>query len=253
MSAQQDFSGRRRRGISGMTWLWIGLAVFFATGAGLSMFVKKAPSILRGDTRGAADRSGFGVDGFEPADGGLTFKVVEPAGGPADKAGMVGGDIVTSFNGHQVRITDEMIDLLRQTPIGTTVEVVYLRDGVIRKTQLTTESEQAIRRLREVGDQPKGMFGFEIDRTTRINVPETKTYGLRIDYVQPNGPADLFGIKEGDIITDFDKVPIRTARELLSRVRRAKPRSTVEVVVLRGPEANKQTLKIPVTMGSSSR
>jgi S1-C subfamily serine protease len=252
MSAQQDFSGRRRRRISGMTWLWIGLVVLFATGAGLSMFVRKGTTIPRANSPAAADRSHFGVEGFEPADGGLTFEVVAPAGGPADKAGLVGGDIVTSFNGHQVRTTDELIDLLRQTPIGTTVEVIYLRDGVIRKTQLTTESEEGISRLREVGE-PKGMFGFEIDGTTRINVPETKTYGVRIDFVQPNGPADLFGIKEGDIITDFDKVPIRTARELLSRVRRAKPRSTVEVVVLRGPEANKQTLKIPVTMGSSSR
>lgn len=237
-----------------MTWLWIGLAVFFAAGAGLSMFVKKAPNTSRANTSAAADRSFFGVDGFEPADGGLTFDVVEPAGGPADKAGLVGGDIVTSFSGHQVRSTDEIIDLLRQTPIGTTVEVIYLRDGVTRKTQLTTESEEGIERLREVGgDQPKGMFGFEVDGTTRINVPETKTYGMRIDYVQPNGPADLFGIKAGDIITDFDKVPIRTARELLSRVRRAKPRSTVEVVVLRGSDANRQTLKIPVTIGSSSR
>jgi S1-C subfamily serine protease len=80
-------------------------------------------------------------------------------------------------------------------------------------------------------------------------VPETKTYGVRIDYVEPNGPADLFGIKKGDIITDFDKVPIRTSDELLSRVRRAIPRSTVEVVVLRGDETNKEVLKIPVTMG----
>jgi S1-C subfamily serine protease len=253
MKAQQDFSGRRRRRISGMTWLWIGLVVFFAIGAGLSMFVKKATNTPWANRPAAADRSYFGVDGFEPADGGLTFEVVEPAGGPADKAGLVGGDIVTSFDGHQVRSTEEIIDLLSRTQIGTMVEVVYLRDGVTRKTQLTTESEQGIERLREVGDQPKGMFGFEIDGTTRINVAETKTYGLRIDYVQPNGPADLFGIKDGDIITDFDRVPIRTGRELLSRVRRAKPRSTVEVVVLRGPEANKQTLKIPVTMGSSSR
>jgi S1-C subfamily serine protease len=252
MKAQPDFSGRRRRRISGMTWLWIGLVVLFATGAVLSMFVKKAPNIPRANSP-AADPSYFGVNRFDPVDGGLTFEVVEPAGGPADKAGLVGGDIVTSFNGHQVRSSDELIDLLLQTPIGTTVEVVYLRDGVIRKTQLTTESDQEISRLRQVGDQPKGMFGFEVDGTTRINVPETKTYGVRIDHVQPNGPADLFGIKEGDIITDFDKVPIRTARELLSRARRAKPHSTVEVVVLRGAEANKQILKIPVTMGSSSR
>jgi len=253
MSTQQDFSGRRRRRISGMTWLWIGLAVFFAIGAGFTMLVKKAPNTPRANAPATEERSHFGVEGFEPVEGGLTFEVVEPAGGPADKAGLVGGDIVTSFNGHGVRITDELIELLRQTPIGTTVEVVYLRDGITRKTQLTTESEQGISRLREADNQPKGMFGFEVDGTTRINVPETKTYGVRIDFVQPNGPADLFGIKGGDIITDFDKVPIRTSRELLSRVRRSKPRSTVEVVVLRGPEGNKETLKIPVTMGSSSR
>ena len=83
-----------------MTWLWIGLVALFATGAGLSMFVKKAPNTPRANTPAAADRSYFGVDGFEPADAGLTFEVVEPAGGPADKAGLVGGDIVTSFNGH---------------------------------------------------------------------------------------------------------------------------------------------------------
>src|SRR5258705_3673972 len=124
MKPQQDFSDRRRRSTSGMTWLWTGLVVFFAIGAGLSMFVKKAP------TPATADRSYFGVDGFEPADGGLTFAVVEPAGGPADKAGLVGGDTVTSFDGHQVRTTDEIIDLLRQTPVGKTIEVGYLRDRV---------------------------------------------------------------------------------------------------------------------------
>jgi len=237
----------RRRGFSGITWLGIGLGLFFAGGAGLSMCVKSVPNIPRGSAPAEASRSHFGVDGFQAVDGGLTFGAVEPADGPADKAGLVGGDVVTSFDGHPVKSTDEMIDLLRQTPIGKTVEVIYLRDGVTKKTQLTTESQEGIQRLREGGDRRAGLFGFETDRTTRISKPETGTFGVRIDYIQPNSPADLFGIKEGDIITEFDKIPIRTSRELLSRVRRATPRSTVEVVVVRGDE----TLKIPVTMGHS--
>lgn len=212
----------------------------------MSMFVKQAPTnTSRTDVRPDENRSHFGVDGFQPTDGGLTFEAVEPADGPADKAGLVGGDVVTSFDGHQVKTTEEMIELLRQTPIGKTVEVIYLRDGVTKKTQLTTESREGVLRLREVGDRGGGVFGFERDNTTRISLPETKTYGLRIDHVIPNSPADLFGIKEGDIITEFDKIPIRTSRELLSRVQRAAPRSIVEVVVVRGGE----TLKIPVTMG----
>ena len=228
--------------------MWIALGVFFAIGFGVSMFVKQRPYVPRAN---APVRSYFGVDGFQTTDGGLTFDVVEPEGGPADKAELVGGDIITSFDGHPVRTIDEIIGLLRQTPIGATVEVIYIRDGVTKKTQLTTESEGGIKRLRDVGDRPAGMFGFERDRTTRISAPETKTYGVRIDYIIPNSPADLFGIKEGDIITDFDKVPIRTSRELLSRVRRVIPLSTVEVIVLRGPEADRQTMKISVTMGRS--
>lgn len=246
--ATQPASGHqpRRRRLSGLTWLGIGLALFFTGGAVLSMFVKQVPpNTSRDNARPEDNRSYFGVDGFQPTDGGITFEAVEPADGPADKAGLVGGDVITSFNGHQVKTTDEIVDLLRQTPIGTTIEVIYLRDGVTKKTQLTTESQEGIQRLREGGDRPGGVFGFERDSTTRITLPETKTYGLRIDHVIPNSPADLFGIKDGDIITEFNKIPIRTSRELLSRVQRATPRSTVEVVVVRGGEI----LKIPVTMG----
>jgi S1-C subfamily serine protease len=248
MRPQQQLGGRRRFRFSGVTWMWIALGVFFATGAGVSLFVKQKPYIPPASAPG---RSYFGVDGFQTTDGGLTFDMVEPEGGPADKAGLVGGDIITSFDGHPVGTIDEIIGLLRQTPIGASVEVIYIRDGVTRKTQLTTESEGGIKRQRDAGDRPAGMFGIERDRTTRISVPGTKTYGVRIDYVIPNSPADLFGIKDGDIITDFDKVPIRTSRELLSRVRRAIPLSTVEVIVLRGPEAQRQTMKISVTMGRS--
>lgn len=242
---------RRRLGFTGMTWMWIVLGIFFAGGGLMSAFIKKRTQIPR-ITALAVSRSYVGVDGFETTDGGVTFDVVEPAGSPADKAGLVGGDIVTSFDGHVVIEEDEIMDLLRQTPVGKTVEVIYLRDGLIKKTQLTTISESGFNQLRAVfNNRPegRGMFGFESDRTTRISHPETKTYGVRLDYVEPNGPADLFGIKVGDIITDFDGVPIRTSDELLSRVRRAIPRSIVEVVVLRGGESSKQVVKIPVTMG----
>ena len=240
-------SRRRRLGFTGMTWMWIALGVFFAGGGLMSAVVKNVRNVPRvaGFT---ASRSYVGVDGFETTDGGVTFDVVEPPGSPADKAGMVGGDIVTSFDGHAVTDDGQIMELLRQTPVGKTVEVIYTRDGNFHNTQLTTISEGGFNQLRDAFNsrpEGKGMFGFESDRTTRISIPETKTYGVRIDYVEPNGPADLFGIKAGDIITDFDKVPIRTEDELLSRVRRAIPRSTVEVVVLR----DGKVVMIPVTMG----
>jgi serine protease Do len=173
---------------------------------------------------------------------------VTPPDGPADKAGLVGGDIITSFDGHPVTKDGELMDLLRQIPIGKNVEVVYTRDGIFHNTRLTTISDEENDRLTEaIDNRPEGkaIFGFETDRTTEIKVPETRTFGVRLDYVEPNAPADLFGLKEGAVITDFDKIPIRTSDELLSRVRRAVPKSVVEVVVMR----DGKPLTIPVTMG----
>ncbi len=237
---------RRRLGFSGMTWMWILLGLFFASGGFVSLFHRNGNGVRPAPTA-AASRSYLGMNGLKSGDGGVTFDVATPPGGPADKAGLVGGDIITSFDGHPVGRDSELMDLLRQTQVGKRVEVIYTRDGNYHNTQLTTVSKDENDQLKEAFDDrsDKAVFGFESNRTTRISVPETRTFGVRIDWVDPNGPADLFGIKEGDIITDFDKVPIRTSDELLSRVRRAIPKSVIEVLVLR----EGKVVKVPVTMG----
>jgi membrane-associated protease RseP (regulator of RpoE activity) len=240
---------RRRLGLTGMTWMWIALGVFFAGGGVLSLF--KSPNIPR--PRGfvsapAPTRSFFGVNQFTNTDSGVTFKVVEPPGSPADKAGLVGGDIITTFDGRAVKRSDEIMNLLRQTPVGKTVDVIYLRDGEPKKTQLTTISPDESDQLREAFDdrpEGKGFFGYEDRRTTEISIPETKTYGVRIDFLYPNNPAILFGIKVGDIITEFDGVPIRTSAELLSRVKRAIPDQIIKIKLIR----DGQRIEVPVRMG----
>jgi len=244
----RGFPRRRRLGFTGMSWMWIVLALFFASGGLLSMFKNRGTP--RPPMFSTAPRSYFGVNQFTNANGGVTFRVVEPPGSPADKAGLVGGDIVTTFDGHPLRTSDEIMSLLRQTPIGKTVEVIYLRDGETKKAQLTTISEDEFNALNDAFDERpegKGFFGFESNRTTQISNPETKTYGVRIDYLYENDPAILFGIKVGDIITEFDGVPIRTPAELLSRVRRAIPYNTIKIVVIR----DGQRVEVPVKLGKN--
>jgi membrane-associated protease RseP (regulator of RpoE activity) len=247
-SQTSGFPYKRRRRISGMTWILIAIAFFFVFGGVMSLVKKATRNVPRAAFN--VGRTFFGVDGFETAkDGiGVTFDNVEFPGSPADKAGLVGGDIITSFDGHLVTDDVQLRNLLRQTPIGKTVEVIYLRDGETKKTQLTTISESEFDALQSAySNRPegRGKFGFDDDRTTPISNPQTNTYGVRLDEVTPNGPADLFGIKEGDIITEFGGVPIRTSEELLSRVRRAIPKSSVEITLLR----DGQIMKIPVTIG----
>ena len=243
----RDFTRcRRRLGWCGMTWLWIVLAVFFASGGAMSIL--KGPHRGRATTPILLDRSIFGVDGFKTTEGGVTFEDVEPPGAPADKAGLVGGDIITTFDGRAVRKESELMDLIRQTPTGKPVEVIYLRDGEIKKTQLTTISSQESNQLeRAYGNRAEGqgIFGYNNGDSKRVFVPTSKIFGVRLDRVDQNGPADLAGIKKGDIVIEFDKTPIRTSDELLSRVRRGFPYSTVPVVVMR----EGQRIEIPVKLG----
>jgi membrane-associated protease RseP (regulator of RpoE activity) len=239
---------KKRKRMSGMTWMFIGLLVFCVAAAAFTAIISPRrnpgfPTVVR-----LAPRSYVGVNAFETTDGGVTFQNVEPPGSPADKAGLVGGDVITTFDGHKVTEDDEISDLLRETPIGKTVEVVYIRDGETKTTQLTTVNKEEFERLaRAFANRPegRGRFGYESDEAERVPIEGTKIFGVRLDSVESSRPADLAGIKVGDVIIEFDGTPIRTPDELASRVRRAIPYSTVKVVLMRGVEK----LEIPVKMG----
>jgi S1-C subfamily serine protease len=83
------------------------------------------------------------------------------------------------------------------------------------------------------------------DDFKRVQVPGTNIYGVKLDDVYENRPAYTAGLLEGDIVIEFGGTPIRTVEELNWRIDRALPRSTVNVVVMRGS----QRLEIPVKMG----
>jgi membrane-associated protease RseP (regulator of RpoE activity) len=240
---------RRRRRMSGMTWMFLGLLIFFIAGGVFTSIINS----IRGHVpvqimQQTAPRSYAGVDNFDTTDGGVTFANVEPPDAPADKAGLVGGDIITTVDGQPVHSDDEMAEILRRIPIGNTVDLIYIRDGETKNTKLTTISREEMKRLEDVfGNRPqgRGQFGYEDGEAERVEIPNTKMFGVRLGEILPNRPADLAGVKQGDIVIEFDGVPIRTSEELLSRVTRALPYSTVKVVVMRDGEP----VEIPVKMG----
>jgi len=240
---------RKNGRMSGMSWMFLGLLIFFIAAAGFTAIIKPIRRNVNIEfAQPAPPRSYAGVNSFDTTDGGVTFDNVEPPASPADKAGLVGGDIITTFDGQAVHTDDEMMELLGRTPVGKTVDVVFIRDGETKNTKLTTVSKEEFEHLqsdfrsRAAG---RGQFGYEDDEAERVPIPGTKMFGVQLGEILPNRPADLAGIKQGDIVIEFDGIPIRTPEEFLSRVRRALPYSTVKLVVMRGQER----LEIPVKMG----
>lgn len=234
---------KNTRRFGGMTWILIGIAAIFAIGVVFSTLRKNvAPSLSSGN----AARSHVGISEFENAEGGVTFRDVYPPDGPADKAGLVGGDILVAFDGRATVDKRTMKELLFLTPPGKTVEVVYIRDGEQKMVQLTTISAAESESLHSAffnRPEPAGQFGFENGRV--VPVSGTKIKGVLLEKIYPSGPAAIAGIQVGDIVIEFDGVPIRAVGELVVRARRALPNSTVKVVVMRGTER----LEVPVKIG----
>ena len=240
---------RKKRRISGTTWMFIGLLIFFVSAAALTAIVKsnRGTRIPAGGVGFMAPRSYAGVDDWKTAenDAGVTFESIDTPDGPADKAGLVGGDIITSADGQPVHSDDEMTEIMRRTPIGKTIDIEYLRDGELKKTKMTTISREELRALERAFERrPEGLgfFGYDPGDVEEVEIPGAKISGVKLNDVKGTGPAILAGLKNGDIIVQFGDTPIRTGEELQMRVRRTEPYTTIPIALFR----DGQRMEIPV-------
>jgi hypothetical protein len=194
----------------------------------------------------ATGASALGANELVNAEGGATFESVTP-GSAADQAGLVGGDIIKSFDGKPVKDADHLSELLDHTPVGKTVPVVFTRDGKTQTTTLKTISEEENDALEEQLDERSEGQGFIGEGTDleRVQVPGMNIEGVRLGEIDKNNPADIAGLRNGDIIIEFNDVPIRTREEFESRITRALPGSTIKAIIVRGG----QRLEIPVKIG----
>jgi S1-C subfamily serine protease len=228
-------------------WMvWVIIPIMIASMTGGFMSNSSSRRNARSAATSSTQNSFFGAH-YKTSDGGAFIQDVTPPGSAADKAGLFGGDVVTSFDGKPVKSESDLNNLLMQTPVGKTVEVTFIRDGETKTTKLVTISEKENSRLREAfGDRPEGTGFLGVDDDfKRVQIPGTNIYGVRVDDVYKNRPAYIAGLRDGDIITQFDGAPIRTPEELNDRIDRALPDSTVKIIVMRGNER----LEIPVKMG----
>jgi len=182
---------KRRKRMSGMSWMFIVLIVFFVAAAGFTAIVRPIRRNVHVQFASSPPKAYAGVNSFDTAEGGtgVTFENVEPPGSPADVAGLVGGDIITTVDGKPIHSDDDMTELLAATPIGKTLDIVYLRDGETKDAKLTTISSEEMTRLRNAyRNRPEGrsVFGYEDSDAERVAIPGTKLFGVRLGQIDQN-------------------------------------------------------------------
>jgi putative serine protease PepD len=84
-----------------------------------------------------------------------------------------------------------------------------------------------------------------LDSSRRCCISGTKKRGVEVSELHINGPAEIFGLREGDLITEFNGYPVKTPNEFNRRIRAVRPGSKVKITFYRGSLEQ----KVEVIMG----
>ena len=182
--------------------------------------------------------------GLSVAKGALVTDVPE---GPAKDAGILGGDVITLFDGQEVASSRDLTRRVGDAPVGEAVPVVVLRDGASKTLQVT------LGRREDAEAQPtpaaatkpsepnqREMLGLSL---TLLSDEERTTLGLPADaagllVVKVDEASEAFekGLREGDLITEAGQQKLVRLKDLEERVSEAKDagRKSVLLLIRRG-------------------
>jgi serine protease Do len=133
-------------------------------------------------------------------------------GSPAEKAALMHGDIILSFQGAEVEGPSELRNLVARSTPGKSAKVIVLRSG-IKKTidvvvaELPTEGEPPrIERMPERrGELFSGLSVIALteDTARQLNLPKYAT-GVVVAGLIDDSPAAESGLKRGDVIHEIE-------------------------------------------------
>ncbi|TMK43583.1 MAG: PDZ domain-containing protein, partial [Alphaproteobacteria bacterium] len=185
--------------------------------------------------------------GLKKAEGAL---VAEPqANGPAAKAGIESGDVITAVNGDTVKDARELARTIGSIPPGNAVKLNVLHKGQEKTVNLTLG--QLPNTLEAKADKDNGDQGSAIPRGTDVpklgltvapanSVAGAGKEGVVVTEVDPKSAAAERGFKEGDVILEVGGKTVANAGDVREALNAART-------------DNKNSVLMRVKSGGSSR
>ncbi|UCH17204.1 MAG: DegQ family serine endoprotease [Burkholderiales bacterium] len=173
---------------------------------------------------------------------GALVRVVE-ADGPAGKAGIEAGDIITKVDGRAIERAGELPRIISSIKPGSRSTLQVFRRGAYRDIQVTVgefEPERP-RRVAEGGAKEQGTAASALGLTVS-DLSEDKKHelklraGVQIDAVE--GAAARAGLRDGDVILSIDNTEVTSARQFGTLVAKLDKSRPVSVLVRRGEWVN---------------
>jgi len=175
-----------------------------------------------------------------PAARGAIVTSVSPTG-PAEQAGIKRGDVIVGVNNQPVADPNVLRNLVASISPGTNVKVSALRDGQEQNFQVAL-AELPERKTAGSDEQSDsegtaantGKFGLTLqtltaDSASRFGL-DAGDQGLLVTRVNPNGTAADAGIRQGDLIQEVNRKPVRALAEFSAAIRQSGQRPALLLV-----------------------
>jgi serine protease Do len=162
-------------------------------------------------------------------------------GGPAGKAGMRPGDVITEVNDQKIAGAGDVVDFVSNQPIGTRVLLHYVRDGRPAQTQVAL-GELPDEDARPGEAQGQGKLGLALQTLTPDVAAslglDRGTKGAVITDVLTGSPAEQAGLHPGDVIVEVDRRPVGSADDAVGALHGA-ARGGGHLLRVRGPNGTR--------------
>jgi len=164
------------------------------------------------------------------------------SGGPADKAGLKSGDVITQFNGQPIEDASQLKLRVAESTPGTQVHLGVSRNGESKTFDVTLSNLPDDKLAKANGNQKgarrealAGVGVADLDQNTRaeLNVPQN-VQGAVITEVTPGSAAYESGLRAGDVITELNRQPVKNAQDAIADTERPTSNQTLVKVWTKG-------------------
>ena len=179
---------------------------------------------------------------------GVLVQQVQP-GGPAEKAGLKAGDIITTIDGRSIKDGDDLVNEIASRRPGSSVRLGFLRDGKPSDATVTIgdrdkvfaeiAQQESNATPDERGDAGEAKLGLVVRQASEQTASKLHTSGVVIQSVRNGSFADLVGLESGLVIIRINKRSTGTKDQYDAVVKSLKSGDDVvfEVMDPRHPEA----------------
>lgn len=189
---------------------WIASRTGNGVGIGFALPINTAVRVAE-QLRGGGVRYGYlGImltDAGGPGDGALAYSVF--AGSPAERAGLLAGDVIVAIDGLPIADTGELMRAVAEAGAGTRLSLAVARDGTERDIRVRLAERQANLQRTET-DWP-GIYA----------VDNQAGRGLAVRQVSESSAAWRAGIRPLDVITSVDNRVVGDADAFYDALREA--------------------------------